>query len=281
MRRHIQRFSFVLLSVFLMVYFIQCTTVSEEPTTASPQPSEEVKPIKTWKDPKTDMEFVWIPKGCYEMGCGNWTKDCLTNELPVHEVCVDGFWLGKYEVTQGQWKQLRGTNNSRFNLGDAYPVETVSWQEAQKYITTLNAQHGAQYQFRLPTEAEWEYAARSGGRPEMFAGGNDVKSVAWSRANSRENTHPVGKKTPNGLGLFDMSGNVWEWCRDLYSPNAYGRHTKNNPVISDNASTNRVARGGGYNSFSRLVRSTQRGEYQPGIRDRNIGFRVAMYEKPQ
>jgi formylglycine-generating enzyme required for sulfatase activity len=115
----------------------------------------------------------------------------------------------------------------------------------------------------------------------MFAGGNDVRSVAWFNANSRQNTHPVGKKASNGLGLFDMSGNVWEWCRDLYSPNAYGRHAKNNPVILDNASTNRVARGGGYNSFSRLVRCTQRAEYQPGTRNRNIGFRVAMYEKPQ
>jgi len=237
-----------------------------------------VKSIKEWKDPVTGMEFVWVPKGCYEMGCGSWTKDCLKNELPVHEVCVNGFWLGKYEVTQGQWKQLMRSNRSRFNLGDSYPVENVSWQEAQKYIDALNEQHGSKYRFRLPTEAEWEYAARSGGLPEMFAGGNDAKSVAWYQTNSRENTHPVGQQEPNGLGLYDMSGNVWEWCQDLFSTEAYHRHAKNNPVISDNASNNRVARGGGYSSVSRFVRSAQRGEYLPAKRDRNIGFRIVMVQ---
>ena len=272
-----KRFAFIVLGLFLTHSSIQCVTVSEETAQMpSSTPRHEVKPVKTWRDSKTNIEFVWVPGGCYEMGCGSWTKDCLKQELPVHEVCVDGFWLGKYEVTQGQWKQLMRTNNSKFNWGDSYPMETVSWDEAQKFIKVLNDQQNGKYQFRLPTEAEWEYAARSGGKPEMFAGGNDAKTVAWNRANSREATHPVGQKAPNGLGIYDMSGNVWEWCQDLFGVRSYTRHTKNNPVILDNASKRRVIRGGGYNSFSRLVRCSQRFKHMPGVRNSNIGFRVAM-----
>ena len=272
-----KRFAFIVLGLFLTHSSIQCVTVSEETAQMpSSTPRHEVKPVKTWRDSKTNIEFVWVPGGCYEMGCGSWTKDCLKQELPVHEVCVDGFWLGKYEVTQGQWKQLMRTNNSKFNWGDSYPMETVSWDEAQKFIKVLNDQQNGKYQFRLPTETEWEYAARSGGKPEMFAGGNDAKTVAWNRANSREATHPVGQKAPNGLGIYDMSGNVWEWCQDLFGVRSYTRHTKNNPVILDNASKRRVIRGGGYNSFSRLVRCSQRFKHMPGVRNSNIGFRVAM-----
>ena len=198
----INRLAFITLSLFLILFSIQCVTVSEEPVKTPSSPSRyEVKPVKTWIDPKTSMEFVWVPGGCYEMGCGSWTKDCLKQELPVHEVCVDGFWLGKYEVTQGQWKQLIRSNNSRFNRGDLYPVENVSWDETQKFIKALNDQQDDKYQCRLPTEAEWEYAARSGGKPEMFAGGNDAKTVAWYQTNSRQSTHPVGQRAPNGLGI--------------------------------------------------------------------------------
>ena len=200
----IKRLAFIVSSLFFALNSIQCMTASEEAAKMpSSPPRYEVKPIKTWRDSKTNIEFVWVPGGCYEMGCGSWTKDCVKQELPVHEVCVDGFWLGKYEVTQGQWKQFMRSNNSKFNWGDSYPMETVSWDEAQKFIKVLNDQQNGKYQFRLPTEAEWEYAARSGGKPEMFAGGNDVKTVAWNRANSRDATHPVGRKAPNGLGIYD------------------------------------------------------------------------------
>ena len=273
----IKRFAFIVLSLFWALNSIQCMTVSEESAKMPPSPPrQDVKPVKTWKDSKTNMEFVWVPDGCYEMGCGSWTKDCIKDELPVHEVCVDGFWLGKYEVTQGQWKQLMRSNRSNFSWGDSYPVETVSWNDAQKFIKVINEQQNGKYQFRLPTEAEWEYAARSGGKPEMFAGGNDVNTVAWNRANSRDATHPVGQKAPNGLGIYDMSGNVWEWCQDLFGVRSYARHTKNNPVILDKASKHRVVRGGGYKGFARLVRCSQRAGHMPGVRNSNIGLRIAM-----
>ena len=168
------------------------------------------------------------------------------------------------------------SNYSKFTWGDSHPVENVSWNDAQKFIKILNDQQGGKYRFRLPTEAEWEYAARSGGKPEMFSGGNDVNTVAWNRENSRYATHPVGQKAPNGLGIYDMSGNVWEWCQDLEGVKSYTRHTKNNPVILENASKHRIIRGGHYDGFSRQVRCSQRSGSMPGVRNFTIGFRVAM-----
>ena len=137
------------------------------------------------------MEFVWVPGGCYRMGSNSGEDD----EQPVHEVCVDGFWLGKYEVTQAEWQRVMGNNPSHFK-GDRNPVEIVSWDDAQEFIKRLNAKGNGT--FRLPTEAEWEYAARSGGKDEKYAGGNDVDRVAWYKSNSGGKTHPVGTKAPNG-----------------------------------------------------------------------------------
>jgi len=277
-----KRLIFFFLSLIIGIYFVQCTAFTEKSDITPAQPPRKVvKPIKTWQDPITGMEFVWVPGGCYEMGCGPWTKDCFKQEFPLHEVCVDGFWLGKYEVTQGQWKQLMGYNHSLFNLGKFYPVERVTWYETQRFIKKLNEQHGGKYWFRLPTEAEWEYAARSGGQTEMFSGGNNADAVAWYHGNSRESTHSVGKKAPNGLGLYDMSGNVWEWCQDLNSTKAYKRHAKNNPVIIEKASNHRVIKGGGWNDIERFVRCAQRLDNMPGVRDVNIGFRIVMKQKQE
>jgi formylglycine-generating enzyme required for sulfatase activity len=273
----IKRIALMVSNLFLALIFIQCVTVSDETAQKPSSPTQhEVKPVKTWKDSKSNIEFVWVPGSCYEMGCGSWTKDCVKDELPVHEVCIDGFWLGKYEVTQGQWRPLMRSNYSKFTWGDSHPVENVSWNDAQKFIKVLNDQQDGKRRFRLPTEAEWEYAARSGGKPEMFSGGNDVNTVAWFRANSRYATHPVGKKAPNGLGIYDMSGNVWEWCQDLEGVKSYTRHTKNNPVILDKASKHRIVRGGHYDGFSRQVRCSQRSGSMPGRRHFSVGFRVAM-----
>jgi len=187
---------------------------------------------KIWKEPVTGMEFVWVPEGCYEMGCGNWTSDCFRDEKPVHEVCVDGFWMGKTEVTQGQWKQIIGDNPAEFKKGDNYPVENVNWLKTRDFLQKLSSMNNAAYEFRFPTEAEWEYACRSGGKPEKYAGGNEVDQVAWHHGNSKRTTHPVATKTPNGLGLYDMSGNVFEWCKDKYDPKVYGKHQRDNPIIT-------------------------------------------------
>ena len=227
----------------------------------------------TWKDPVTGMELVLVPSGCYEMGCGRWTSDCGKDEKPVHEVCVDGFWIGKYEVTQGQWKKVMGSNPSHFNKGDNYPVERVSWNDAKEFIGKLNSLNSGQYEFRLPTEAEWEYACRSGGKSEKYAGGNEVDSVAWYGSNSGRSTHPVGAKTPNGLGIYDMSGNVWEWCEDIYSEDAYSKHQRNNPIYTGGGSY-RVFRGGSWLYGPRFVRCAYRSRRFPVDRSIFLGFRL-------
>ena len=123
-----------------------------------------------WRDPITGITFVWVARGCYQMGCGSWSGDCSDNAKPVHDVCLDGFWIGKTEVTQGQWKKVMGSVPSGFPREDTYPVESISWTEAVNFIEKLNTMNNGQFTFRLPTEAEWEYACRSGGKPDQFAG---------------------------------------------------------------------------------------------------------------
>ena len=222
-----------------------------------------------WKGPATGMEFVWVPEGCYEMGCGSWDGNCESDEKPVHEVCVGGFWIGKYEVTIGQWKKVMGNNPSYFKKGDKFPIEDVSWNDVKDFIKRLNQKNGGN-KFRLPTEAEWEYAARSGGKPEKYAGGNNVEAVAWHWENSGDTTHPVGTKESNGLGIYDMSGNVWEWCEDIYSKDAYSKHQRNNPIYTVGGSF-RVVRGGGWTGY---VRSASRYSVGPVFRFHFIGFRL-------
>ena len=229
-------------------------------TLVKPPPTAASSTHREWKDPTTGMEFVWVEGGTYLMGCGSWAGGCRANETPEHEVALSGFWIGKYSVTQGQWQKIMGNNPSGFNKGDNYPVETVSWEDAKDFIRKLNEKSG--YTFRLPTEAEWEYAARSGGKAEKYAGGNDIDAVAWYDANSGKSTHPVGTKAPNGLGIYDMSGNVWQWCEDVYDADAYRKHQRNNP-ISNSGGSARVLRGGSWSRDAGWLRCVFRGQWEP------------------
>ncbi len=194
------------------------------------------------KEPLTGMALVFVKGGCFRMGDlwddGVGGDGDGTQEKPVHEVCVDDFYIGKYEVTQREWIAVMGSNPSSpvtCKAGDC-PVDNMSWSDIQAFVGKLNAKAGAE-RYRLPTEAEWEYAARSGGKDERYAGGNDVDAVSWYDVNSgaREEPppvvvgHPVGQKAPNGLGLYDMSGNVWEWTSDWYSPTYYQVSPRDNP----------------------------------------------------
>lgn len=225
----------------------------------------------TYTDPETGMEFVLVKGGCFQMG--DTFGDGRSDEKPAHEVCVDDYYIGKYEVTQGQWKNVRGNNPSRFsNCGDNCPVEQVSWDDIQDYIRILNQRTGKTY--RLPTEAEWEYAARSGGKSEKYAGGNDVDTVAWYDNNSGSRTHPVGQKQPNGLGIYDMTGNVWEWCQDWYGDGYYKSSPKDNPQGPSSGSY-RVLRGGSWSNNAANSRATDRNSVSPGYRSSGLGFRLA------
>ncbi|MBI4776039.1 MAG: SUMF1/EgtB/PvdO family nonheme iron enzyme [Deltaproteobacteria bacterium] len=229
-----------------------------------------VSPV--WVDPIMGMKFSWVPGGCYEMGCGSWTSNCDEDEKPLHEACVDGLWLGKYEVTQGEWKKLMGSNPSYFQNGDSYPVEQVSWNGVKEFIERLNSR-SSDGSYRLPTEAEWEYACRSGGKPEKFSGGNEVDRLAWHDSNSESSTHAVSVNDSNGLGIFEMSGNVREWCEDVYDKNAYAKHSRNNPVITYGG-FDRVNRGGGWVSNAEDVRCSNRDWNHPDGRYGGLGFRL-------
>jgi formylglycine-generating enzyme required for sulfatase activity len=164
-----------------------------------------------------------------------------------------------------------GMNPSKFKKGDDYPVENVSWNDTQKYIRKLNEMGSGK--FRLPSEAEWEYAARSGGKAEKYSGGSDVNSVAWHSSNSGGSTHPVKTKERNGLGIFDMSGNVWEWCEDVYLSDVYGRSDRKKPIHTSGGSY-RVIRGGSWDSGPGYVRCAYRGNFDPSSRHNFVGFRL-------
>ncbi|MDD2320945.1 MAG: formylglycine-generating enzyme family protein [Geobacteraceae bacterium] len=229
-----------------------------------------------FRDPSTGMEFVWVPGGCFQMGCGSWQRDkCAYDEEPLHEVCVDGFWMGKTEVTQGQWKKIMDDNpsynTSLFKNTDNYPVEKVNWNDIQEFIRKLKQQTGKKY--ALPTEAEWEYAARSGGKDEKYAGSGSIDAVGWSYGNS--DTHPVAQKRANGLGLYDMSGNVWELCQDWYAKDYYSNSPRHNPE-GPSSGPALVERGGGYSSGA--CTTTNRG-YHGGAFYRSsyeLGFRLVL-----
>ena len=178
--------------------------------------------------------------------------------------------MGKYEVTQKQWKAVMGNNPSNWK-GDNLPVENVSWNDVQKFIKKLNAKTGGH--FRLPTEAEWEYAARGGAKSRgyKYAGSNDAGSVGWYSNNSGAKTHPVGQKKPNELGLYDMSGNVWEWCQDWKG--SYSSSAQTNPKGPSSGSY-RVDRGGSWSDGARHVRVANRDYSSPSYLLNSLGFRL-------
>jgi formylglycine-generating enzyme required for sulfatase activity len=182
---------------------------------------------QVWTDPTTGMAFVWVPGGDFEIGCGSWTSDCDDDEKPTARVTLDGFWIGKHEVTQAQWRAVMGENPSKFE-GDDRSVERVSWEDAQRFIQRLNAR--GSHTFALPSEAQWEYACRSGGKREKYSGGSDLDRVAWYGEDWSRGHHPVGGKAANGLGIHDMSGNVWEWVQDGYKGGYRQLDGQRNPI---------------------------------------------------
>jgi formylglycine-generating enzyme required for sulfatase activity len=218
--------------------------------------------------------MVPVPAGCFEMGCVVNKADCWDAEKPARRVCIEAFEMGVFEVTQDQWSAVMGGNPSKFMEGGGQlPVEQVSWDDAMEFIRRLNALTGRRY--RLPTEAEWEYAARSGGREETHAGGENLDELGWYDKNSSGRTHPVGQKNPNGLGLYDMSGNVWEWMADDWHDNYEGAPTDSSAWVDKPRAGFRVIRGGGWNNDARSCRSTTRGNFAPGGRYFGIGFRLS------
>lgn len=212
------------------------------------------------------MEFVLIPSGSFKMG------------TPARSVTISQpFYLGKYEVTQEEWYKVMGNNPARFTsekIGKnsrRFPVELVSWNDVQMFVKRLNAMEGGNH-YSLPTEAEWEYAAM-GGQNYTYSGSNNSDEVGWYIDNSFITTHEVGTKKPNGYGLYDMSGNVWEWVKDLYDEKAYSWLSSTDPVNNNNGSR-RVYRGGSFGCGSDSLRSAARGSDSPISRHCDLGFRL-------
>jgi formylglycine-generating enzyme required for sulfatase activity len=223
------------------------------------------------------MEMLLIPAGEFLMGSPNSDHDADADEKPEHQVRIrQPFYLGKYEVTQEQWEAVMGDNPSRFQ-SPKNPVEQVSWYDCQDFLERLNEKYRSMgATFRLPTEAEWEYACRAGSSTR-WSFGDDEASLAeygWNRANSEMSTHPIGQKRPNDWGLYDVHGNVWEWCADWYDDDYYGSSSLNDPKGPD-FGRYRVLRGGSWVSNAGFARSTSRNWLTPVNRNRDDGLRVA------
>lgn len=215
------------------------------------------------------IRMMRVPGGTFTMGCSRPSslKHSYEADKPTHRVTVDSFYMGKYEVTQRLWVEVMGNNPSRWTHNDSLPVEQVSYADCQIFIARLSQMTG--YRFRLPTEAEWEFAARGGNRSKgyVYPGcDGDLGAVAWYGMNSGNVTHPVGRLKPNELGLYDMAGNVWEWCSDWYSD--YTSAPQTNPRGPKHGE-NRILRGGSLNSPSWGCAVSDRSWYQP---DRGYGF---------
>ncbi len=222
------------------------------------------------------VSFTMVPVtgGTFTMGAtAEQGTDAGSDEKPTHLVTLSDYYIGETEVTEGLWQAVMGSNPSYDVRGSNIPVERVSWDDCQTFISKLNTLTGKQ--FRLPTEAEWEYAARGGSESAdyKYAGSNKIGEVAWMAVNSYEQKHPVATKEPNELGLYDMSGNVWEWCQDWYG--SYSSDSQTDPTGPSSGSY-RVNRGGCWFDSARYCRVSFRGFDTPTRRGSDLGLRLAL-----
>jgi formylglycine-generating enzyme required for sulfatase activity len=269
------------------------TPTPKKTTAKKKTPAANSRTSRPAKSP-SDIEFVLIPPGSFIMGSTNGNA----NEKPVHQVTIShSFYIGRYEVTQAQWQSVMGSNPSHFkDCGGNCPVEQVSWDDAQNFINKLNERND-RFRYSLPTEAEWEYACRAGTTGD-YAG--DLDSMAWYANNSGNSyidagslyrndehnfvthiinngnrTHMVGTKQPNAFGLYDMLGNVWEWCEDWYHPNYERAPSDGTAWLTDGEQKMRVLRGGSYGNYAAFLRSAYRlSGYSPSERNLSGGVRL-------
>ena len=254
--------------------------------------SSDLENNSVWKEPGTGIEFVGVKGGGYSIGCEKyWGGPCEKDETPFHFVWVEDFYMSKYEITSQQWNLFLEDHIGYFGNGkngrncegpgqfkkdvlrNKVPIVCISWHEANDFAQWLSSKTGKK--FSLPTEIQWEYACRSGGQLEKFAGGyHNVEDISWYKKNSKNSPCHVGLNQPNGLGLYDMTGNVWEWCQDTYDKNAYkenhpqkGRLLKNHP---------RVLRGGSFITKENDLRCPNRWRHNPSDRLCYVGFRLVM-----
>ena len=251
--------------VTCLIDYVLNGTWDDEPVTPE-EPEDETFIVNG-----VTFNMVAVEGGTFTMGATDEeTED--QREKPAHQVTVSSYCIGETEVTQALWQAVMGSNPSHF-LDIASPVETVTWDDCQTFITTLNQITGRN--FRLPTEAEWEYAARGGKQDQghIYAGSATIGDVAWYYGNARNSTHAVATKEPNELGLYDMSGNVLEWCQDWFE--YYTEAAQTNPT-GPSAGTYRVCRGGSFGSAASSCRVSFRVNYSPTIKGSYLGLRLAL-----
>lgn len=312
MKQNIKIYMVLLCSCVLAVTNADARTKKKNAATSA----EEVASVASTPDIKTTsnsigMSFVQVPAGAFIMGSRdpNTTVECPAddpftarneykmcqdaakkkardtappkNETPSHQVTISRqFLIGQYEVTQGQWYAVMGNNPAKHKsdvVGEDsrnFPVENVNWNEVQDFISRLNTKEGKQY--RLPTEAEWEYACRSGGKEQEYCGGDDVRAVGWFHKNSKT-THRIGTKQPNGLGIYDMSGNVSEWCQD-WSGDGYNGASSSSDHTGPTTGTTRILRGGSLYDDEWFLRSRGREMRDPKKSNTGLGFRLVLVQ---
>lgn len=242
---------------------------------------------QTWNESTTGMPFVAVPKGCFQMGAAkpvpppadsHWVqmgfkKSISENEVPQHEVCVDAFWMGKFEVRVKEWQQIMQASDAPGADTDV-PVAQVTWAQARSFAGQLSARSGGKYRFRLPTEAEWEYACRAGQKDDADPqpDQDQMNRVAWYQYRTRKPAS-VGILQANAFGLYDMQGNVWEWVSDGYLADGYARHALYNPRVETDGGQ-RVIRGGSFRTELEQTRCAKRGHYSTGEALDTIGIRL-------
>ena len=260
-----------------MIGIADVTTIIDYILAGGVWPWEDPLPVtETFTVNGVTFTMVAVEGGTFTMGSSH--TEAYDREKPTHEVTLSGYRIGQTEVTQALWLAVMGSNPSYFNGGDygtnlQRPVEKVSWNDCQTFITKLNQLTGKT--FRLPTEAEWEYAARGGKQSQgyIFAGSNTIGDVAWCTSNSSSKTHPVATKAPNELGLYDMTGNVREWCQDWYG--SYSSEAQTNPVGPSTGSS-RVYRGGSHHDDALNCRVSNRLGVTPTYASGILGLRLAL-----
>ena len=285
------RFVLLLVTLVLTASFGSVSTMMQDDK--SPQ-VKKVLPVNrknfTFTVNDVRFEMVFVEGGTFAMGCTPEQSDCFNSEKPAHNVTLSDFYMGKYPVTQKFWSAVMGNGiqqqrslaerNALCGEGDDYPMYFVNYEECVEFCNKLNKLLSNQlpegYKFGLPTEAQWEYAARGGKKSNSYkySGGNSINNFAWNSDNSGKTTHPVGKKMPNELTIYDMSGNVWEWCSDWYDVNYYAVSPSIDPKGPDSG-TLRVIRGGAWNEAAARCRVSNRGS-SSNYRLNRIGFRVCL-----
>ncbi len=253
--------------LLILTLLFPALAFGQSPATAAKTPKDTVR---KYKIPDLDIDMIFVQGGSFIMG-----QDNLTERMPAHKVSVNSYYISQCKITQAQWQIVMGYNESLFKGCDKCPVENVSWNAAQEFIKKLSRSTGAKY--RLPTEAEWEYAAKGGAKSAhyKYSGSDMAGDVAWYLPNGDGKTHPVGSKKPNELGLYDMSGNLQEWCNDWYDKNYYSRSPTNNPLGPATGEL-KVVRGNDYQGTMEELEPASRsheGQY-PDLRDNLTGFRI-------